>query len=203
MFKLYASVTSPFARKVLIVAHETGTIGRIEVVPTNVWAEDSAIGDYNPLGKIPALALDDGVVLFDSRVICEYLDGLHEGPRLFPAAPEARWRCLRQQAMGDGLCDAAVACVVEGRRPEAVRWPAWIERQQRAVVRTLDRLEHEVDALEPEGWPTIGSLSVLTGVGYVGFRLPELAWQEGRPRLAHWFARCEQRPCFQATRPPA
>ena len=106
--KLRYSQASPYVRKVLMVAHEVGLADRIELSPTNVWAPDSPIVRDNPLAKIPTLLTEDGLVLFDSPVIAEYLDSLHEGRRLFPAAGRARWVALRQQAVGDGICDAAV-----------------------------------------------------------------------------------------------
>src|SRR3990167_1033017 len=106
--KLRYSPTSPYVRKVSVTLIETGLDKNIERVATSVWDPKTDIGKDNPLGKIPTLITDDGAVLYDSPVICEYLDGLHKGPKLFPASGEARWRALRLQALGDGMTDAGI-----------------------------------------------------------------------------------------------
>ena len=141
--KLRYSQASPYVRKVLMVAHEVGLADRIELSPTNVWAPDSPIVRDNPLAKIPTLLTEDGLVLFDSPVIAEYLDSLHEGRRLFPAAGRARWVALRQQAVGDGICDAAVLRRLETLRPEHLRSADWDSRQRAAIQRAFDRLEEQ------------------------------------------------------------
>ena len=119
--KLCFAPTSPYVRKCLVVAHETGLIGRIEIVPVNPWRADSPIVAVNPLGKVPALVTDDGAALFDSRVVCEYLDSLHDGRKLFPLAAAARWRALAQAALGEGILDAADSRIMESRRPPGTR----------------------------------------------------------------------------------
>ena len=139
--KLRMSTTSPYARKCLIVASEAGIDGRIERVPTSPWAADTDLPKDNPLSKIPTLITDDGDTLYDSPVICEYLDSLHSGRKLIPAAGSDRWRQLKLQALCDGLLDASVMVRVEtATRPEDKRWPQWIERQKAAMVRGLDSL---------------------------------------------------------------
>ncbi|MEK7820711.1 MAG: glutathione S-transferase N-terminal domain-containing protein, partial [Pseudomonadota bacterium] len=117
--KLRFSPTSPYVRKVCVVALETGLFARLDLAPTNVWAADTDIGRDNPLGKVPALATDGGEVLFDSPVICEYLDSLHDGAKLFPAAGGARWTALRRQALADGILDASVLRFLENRRKDS------------------------------------------------------------------------------------
>jgi glutathione S-transferase len=192
--RLYTSPTTPFGRKVLLVAHESGLADRLQIQVTDTASEDLA--RVNPLNKIPTLALDDGTTLFDSRVICEYLDSLH-GSRLHPADGPERWRALRLQALADGICDAAVLRLLEGRRPSALQWPDWVARQRKKVTQSLDVLERETLPQAPD----IGTLALLAALGYLDFRFAEDAWRQGRPRLAAWFATASDRPSFRATMP--
>ncbi|HYC03623.1 MAG TPA: glutathione S-transferase N-terminal domain-containing protein [Azospirillaceae bacterium] len=199
--KLRYSQTSPFARKVLMVAHETGLAGRVETIQTDVWVVDSPLTAENPLSKVPTLVTDDGIALFDSPVICEYLDSLQGTPILHPAPGPARWRALRQQALADGICDAAVLRRLETLRPAELQSKDWIERQRRAMLRGLDLLERE--AADLEGPLTIGSIAVMVTLDYVEFRWKEERWREGRPVLSAWFDRAGDRDSFRLTAPPA
>ena len=198
--KLLYSPASPYARKVLVVAHETGLIDRIAVTaagasPTGPSAEVAA---HNPLGKIPALVLEDGTALYDSRVICEYLDGLSAGPRLFPEGG-ARWDALTRQALADGLLDAALLTRYERvLRPEDKRWEAWDSGQTGKIRSALDRFETLVAGLPALD---IGIIAMACALGYLDLRFPDLAWREGRPALASWFAAFERRPSMDATVP--
>ncbi len=197
--KLRYAPTSPYVRKVLATAYETGLESRIERVPTTVWAPDTDIGKDNPLGKVPALVTDEGEVLYDSPVICEYLDSLHKGPRLFPAAGAARWKALKVQALADGILDAAILRRLEGQRPAAQQAQGLIARQAAAVKRGMDALEAEAG-----GWgdpPTIGQLAAGCACGYLDFRFGHEDWRPGRPRLAAWYKRFAERPAMQATAP--
>ena len=207
--KLLATTTSPYARKVLMAARERGLIDQITLVLTEVASE--ALAKENPLNKVPALVLDDGTPLYDSPVICEYLDQLGSAPPLFPPVGPARWQALKQQALADGICDAAVLRMQEGRRPAELRWPDWIARQTRKIVQGLDELERD-KATPPQvptvsaalaGSTTIGDLSVLSALGYLDFRFPEDDWRAKRPQLAAWYARVSDRDSFRATVPKA
>ena len=198
--KLRYTTTSPYVRKVTALALETGLDSRIERVSTNPWDPETDLSDQNPLGKVPALLLDDGQVFVDSNFICEYLDSLHDGPRLFPEEGAARWQALRRLQFANGILEASVLCFVEtGRRPEALRWPAWIERQSGKVNRTLDLLESEAAALE--GPLDIGKLALAIALDYVDFRVPELAWREGRDALESWHREISKRPSLASTKP--
>ncbi|MFY8092098.1 MAG: glutathione S-transferase N-terminal domain-containing protein [Niveispirillum sp.] len=200
--KLRYSQTSPFVRKVLMAAHEIGMADRIEISPTDVWSPDSPIVRENPLSKIPTLLTDDGMVLFDSPVIVEYLDSLHDGRKLIPAIGPARWLALRQQALGDGICDAGVLRRVETLRPANLRSADWDSRQRAAIFRAFDRLEVEAgDLPDPEG-QTVGGLAVLSAMGYMDFRFAHEPWRTGRPALARWFDGAARRASFEATLPP-
>lgn len=198
--KLFSSGASPYARKVAVAAHEAGLIDRIEIVgvtvtPVSVNAEVAAA---NPLTKVPTLVLDDGTSLFDSRVIVEYLDHL-SGGRLIPAG-EDRWRVLRDQAIGDGLTDAALLARYErALRPEALRWAEWDAGQIGKIERSLDLLEAEFRPAE--GVPQVGDIAVACALSYLDFRFADLDWRAGRPKLAAFGAAFDARPSMQATRP--
>ena len=197
--KLRYSPTSPYVRKVTVTAIETGLDGRIERVPTTPGDAGTDLPADNPLGKVPALITDGGEALFDSLVICEYLDSLHEGARLFPPAGGARWAALRLMALADGTLDAAVARLLEKRRPESERSPSWMERQTRVVERSLDALEDGVAALGEA--ITIGHIAQGCLLGFLDFRVAEEDWRPGRPGLAAWFETFARRPSMTATLP--
>lgn len=197
--KLHWSAASPYVRKVMACAIARGIDDRIERVETNPHASPPALLADNPLSKVPALVTEDGLALFDSPVICEYLDSIGEAPPLFPAAGRARWVALRLQAIGDGILDAAV-----GRRMQQP-WAMdegrthFHARQRAAIDRALDLLEAEAATLD--GPWTIGSLAVACALGYLDFRFAGEPWREGHPGLAAWFARVTEAPPLARTVP--
>ncbi len=201
--KLRHSPTSPFVRKVMVTAAETGLTERIELISTDLRDPDSDLPVDNPLGKVPVLITDDGTRMLDSPVICEYLDSLHHGNRLFPPAGDGRWRVLRLQALGDGILDAAVLCVMEGRRAPDQRSPAFVTKQKGKIAAALDALENEAngfgDAVDA------GTVTVGVVLGYLDFRYSEDGWRTGRPALAAWYEEFAQRPSMveSAPREPA
>lgn len=198
--KLRYSPTSPYVRKVTILALETGLDPRIERIKTNAWDPATDLPDDNPLGKVPCLILDDGRQFYDSPVICELLDSLHHGPKFFPAAGPARWTAIRRQALGDGILDAALQAVIETlRRPTEYTWKGWIDRQKAAITRALDQLESEAGDLG--GQFTIGEVTIVAALGYLDFRLATDNWRKGRPKLAAWYAEQEKRPSVSSTVP--
>ena len=198
--KLRHSPGSPFVRKVMVVAHEHGLAGRIEIVPTTVSPTEAnaSLAPENPLMKIPALTTDDGQVLFDSPVICEYLDGLATGLKLFPAGGRERWTALRQQALGDGVLDALILCRYESLRPQDKRWSSWTEGQLRKAHGGLAALERE----DLSGPRTIGQVTIGCALGYLDFRFPEDGWRARCPVLARWYETVARLPSMQATQPP-
>lgn len=196
--RLHTTITSPYSRKVWVVAHEVGLAQSIERVATNPH-EDEYLRDDNPLCRVPTLLLQDGEALFDSPVICEYLDSLHGGIRLIPPTGPARWQALRFQAVGDGLLDANVSRRNELLRPLGEQSRSWIDRQCKAVVAACRWLEERVDRLE-DSHLTIGHIAVACALGYFAVRFPEDPWARDCPALADWHARFEQRPAMQATR---
>lgn len=196
--KLRFSNTSPFVRKVRMVAIEAGLDGQIALQPTNAWAPESDLPKDNPLGKVPTLVLDNGDTLYDSAVICEYLDSLHNGHKLFPEAGPERWRQLKLHALADGILDAAVQIRIESAiRPEDKRWSSWIDRQHAAIVRALDELEREVGHWG--GVFLIGPISVAAALGYLDFRKAVADWRENRPHLAHWYTTIHNRRSVRET----
>jgi glutathione S-transferase len=197
--KLRYSPASPFVRKVLVQAMETGLDGKIERVPTATADPASGLSKENPLGKVPSLTTDEGVHLYDSPVICEYLDGLHGGTKMFPAAGAARWTVLRRQALADGMMDAAVARRLESLRPANEQSPSAMAGQRGKVLGGLDALEAEADKLGDKA--DIGLISIACALGYLDFRFANEDWRSGRPRLTRWFETFSQRPSLQATLP--
>ena len=197
--KLRYSPTSPYVRKVMVCAAETGSSGDLELIPTDILDPESDLPGDNPLGKVPTLITDDGDRLFDSPVICEYLDGLHDGDRLYPSSGAARWKALRLQALGDGILDAAVLCVLEGRREPGERSAAFVAHQKGKIERVLDALEGGAAGL---GGPvTIGAVTAGCALGYLDFRFAEDRWREGRPALATWYEAFSRRPSMAASVP--
>lgn len=189
-------------RKVMIFAHEVGLAGRIEPIRTVVGFTQAnrELMRVNPIGKIPTLIADDGTVLYDSTVICEYLDTLHGGPRYFPQAPAERWRALRWHALGDNMLDNLILLRSESLRPKAQQSPETLAALETKIRSSLDFLDGEAAALgkAPIG---IGHVGIGCALGYVEFRFPGLAWRDGRPRIAAWYEAFSQRPSMRNTLP--
>lgn len=199
--KLHYSPASPFARKARVVAIECGLDDRLELVTTNIHAPDSDYHLVNPLAKVPALERDDGRLLIDSPVICEYLDSLHDGPNLYPSDSEARFAALHLQALADGIVDAAVLYHNERNRPDGERSPGFQERQRLKAARGLDHIEANMRLLD--GALNIGHIALACGVGWIELRIGRAFWAEGRPGLERWIDTVCERPSIRATRPPA
>jgi len=195
--KLYHSPASPYVRKVRICAITRGIDGQIELVPCNPNLSPAALLADNPLSKVPTLVTDDGAALFDSPVICEYLDSLGEALPMFPDHGAARWRALKQQAMGDGILDACVPRRMEMQRPQDEGRAGVVARMRAAVERTLDALEAE----PPHKAVDIGSITVACALGYLDFRFPREPWRPARPKLAAWFEAFSQDKAVAATVP--
>ncbi|MDE0309543.1 MAG: glutathione S-transferase N-terminal domain-containing protein [Acidiferrobacterales bacterium] len=199
MLKLRYSTTSPYVRKVTATIHECGLEHQVERQLTNPWAPDTDLPITNPLGKVPALTTESGKVLFDSPVICEFLDSLCSTPRLFPQDGEARWNALQQQALGDGILDAAIGRLLEGRRPPELQSQTVADRFAKAIERSLDTLEGKVDELS-DGF-TIGQITVGVALGYLDFRFSADDWRAGRPGLTKWHESVSSRPSLMQTVP--
>lgn len=191
--KLYFAPASPYSRKVRVVAHELGVDLELEQLNATAW--DNDYGRVNPVNRVPALRRDDGSALLDSPVICEYLDVTY-GSRLLPLTGERRWQVLLQQALGDGIMDAAVP-----RRHETLRAPEQqsadrIKLYRRSIDQTLDHLETIVDSIDAV---TIGSIAIACALSYLDFRFADDRWAATRPKLKKWSESMFIRPSFAAT----
>jgi glutathione S-transferase len=199
--KLYHSHTSPYARKCAVILHELGLLSKVQIVAATGSPMDpgSIPVALNPLGKIPLLERPEGPALYDSRVICRFLDDLGKGG-LYPAAPRL-WDSLTLEATGDGILDAALLMVYEGRlrAPEAQN-PAWVEGQWAKIGRALDVVETRWMA-HLAGPLDIGQIAMGCALGYLDLRHDARGWRKGRPGLDQWFARLSERPSFAATVP--
>jgi glutathione S-transferase len=197
--KLYYSPTSPYVRKVNVFAIEAGLDEELEKIPTNPWVEDAKLLADNPLSKVPTLVMDDGSVLYDSPVICEYLDSLNSGTKLIPATGMERWDALRLQALGDGILDAAVLRFLEQKRPASQQSHDWDSMQQHAIQRTLTYLEGVVAKWETD--ITIGHITIACALGYLDFRFAEDDWRQNCHDLKNWCVEFSKRPSMQSTLP--
>jgi glutathione S-transferase len=195
--KLIGTTNSPFVRKALACAITRGIEAQITLAPGNPHASPPELLAVNPLSKVPCLVTDDRVALFDSRVICEYLDSVGDMLALFPAHGAARWRALKMQAMADGIMDAAVACRGEQGRPRETARETAMARHRAAVTRTLDALEAE----PPASHLDIGTIALACALGYLDFRFAAEPWRPGRPALAAWFETFAQHPGIARTVP--
>lgn len=199
--KLIGSLPSPFTRKVRIVAAEK----RVEYVwePQNAWAPETPVPEYNPLGKVPVLVLDDGTTLYDSRVICEFLDSVSPIGKLIPADNRERIEVRRWEALADGALDAGVLARLEGQRPAAERSTAWIDRQMGKVARSLDAMDIQIGT---RPWChgnafTLADVAVGACIGWFDLRFPQLEWRKDRPNLARLAVKLAERPSFAETAP--
>lgn len=181
--KLYYSPTSPYVRKVMACAIIRGLDGRIEKHVTNPHASPSDLIADNPLSKVPCLVTDDGLPLFGSQLICEYLDSVGEELQLFPEHGAPRWRALKHQSMGDGILDAAVPCRGELGKPREAARDAQIARYRAAITRTVDALEAD----PPHKHIDIGSITIACALGYLDFRFGSDPWRPGHPKLTTWY----------------
>ena len=194
--KLFHSPSSPFVRKVMACALLRGLANRIELIPTNPHTSPEGLLASNPLSKVPCLMTDEGQAIYDSPVICEYLDGLGDAAPLFPAGA-ARVPALVMQALADGMMDAAVARRMSMGLAQDEGRTAFQSRQQAAVARALDALEKA----PPQGLTDIGAIAVACALGYLDFRYPERDWRDGHPNLARLAEKLAQRPSFADTDP--
>lgn len=202
MMTLHWSPRSPYVRKVMIAVHEMGLTDRIQIVRTIVGGTTphAELMRINPLGKIPTLELEDGSVIYNSPVIIEYLDTLHTGPKLCPAAWPERLTALRRHALGQGMLDCALPLLGEGFRPPERQSEPHKELWRAKLRASVGALEHEADALGSSSF-TVGHLAIGVALAYLDFRFADLSWREGHPKLAAWHAAFDARPSVQANLP--
>ena len=198
IMKLLYQTHSPYARKVLVFAHEAGIAGQLEVIhhETSPLRRNEVVFAENPLGKVPALIRPGLTSIFDSDVICAYLDSLHDGRKLVPAEGEARWLALRVQAVAQGVAEAGIALRWETtRRPEAFRYEPLCDGYTQKLTSSYDWLERELDTASPTH---VGHIALATTLSWIAFReLPMFG--KNHPRLAAWLGEFESRPSMLAT----
>lgn len=198
--RLYWSSRSPFVRKAMIAAHETGVASRIETIRVEVAVTklNPDVMAHNPLNKIPTLVLEDGNVLFDSRVICEYFDSLNTGPKLFPSDSPEKWVALRREALGSAVMENGVAGIGERARPKEVQSQPHLSAYMAKIQAALDVLDADAPALSRDRF-NIGHLSIGCALGYLDFRYADDDWRKGRANLAEWHKAFAERASFKLT----
>ena len=198
--KLVGSKTSPYVRKARVILAERNL--PYEFVEESAWTAETTVPNYNPLNKVPALVMDDGESIYDSPVICAYLDAI-SGGGLIPAGPAERARVGRDEALGDGIADAGITAFLERKREAARQDPAWIARQMDKVNAGIAALAKLLGAKQYLGGthPSMGDIACACALFWVEFRMPELRWRDAHPSLKGWAERMESRPSFQASRP--
>lgn len=195
---LIISPTSPYARKARIVCLEKGLGSRVQIIETNPFAENSAETNKNPLGKVPCLVLPDGSVLYDSPVICAYLDEEDGNPTITAPNDGGRWSRARAHALGDGIMDAAFNIVMEKRRDDTLQSPFWLQRWEASIESALDAMLHDVEDRGDQ--MDIGAIACAVALSYLDFRLPTINWRRGRTRIDNWHSNLSARRSFIETR---
>jgi glutathione S-transferase len=201
--KLLASYTSPYARKVRIALAEKKI--DYELVEESAWTPETTVHNYNPLVKVPVLVLDDGNTLFDSRVIVEYLDTVSPVSRLIPEPNRQRIAVKRWEALADGICDAAVAIVLESRRPAKQQDKEWLARQRQKIDLGLKELSRELEErpwCNGEGY-SLADIATGCALGYLDLRHANIEWRTAYPNLVKLAEKLAKRPSFAETAPPA
>jgi glutathione S-transferase len=197
--KLYCSENSPYARKARVVAIELGVADRIESIDTNPRDPASGLWSLNPLAKIPVLVTGAGEAIFDSPVICEYLNDSVGDGRLLPADKAERWRVRTLVALADGILDAGMAARLEGMRPQGEQSPGWTEKQLATVVRGFDALQSSLAAFGER--VDLGTIGAGCAIGWMLFRHPDHDWLGSRPVLARWYDAFSARESMKRTAP--
>lgn len=202
MMTLHWSPRSPYVRKVMIAIAEMGLRDRVRTVRTVTGGTTPhwALMKINPIGKIPTLELPDGTAIYDSPVILEYLDTLHDGPKLYPSAWQERLTALRRHALGQGMLDTALSLLAEGFRPPERQSEPHKDLWRAKLIACVHALESEAEALSNSGF-TVGHLAIGVALGYLDFRFATLSWRDGHPNLAAWYEIFSARPAVQANMP--
>lgn len=196
--RLRWSPTSPFVRKVMVLIKEKGIEHLIEREKSNPLSREDRAATPNPLGKIPCLITDDGMAIYDSPVIVEYLDATCDGPRLLPASGPERWTALRRAALADGMMDASVACFVESIRKPERQSAGWIAHNKRNVFNAIASLEGEVATFGAD--PDVGQIGIAVAISFAEQTFPDEDWRSASPALAKWFDGFSARPSMTETK---
>jgi glutathione S-transferase len=197
--ELKYSPLSPFARKALVTAHETGVFDRLRLTQVNVRDEPHTVTPFNPLGKIPVLIADDGAAIYDSPVICEYLDATFGGNHLIASSGPDRWDVMTRVALADGMVDAAILVRLERVRAAERQSAGWIESQMRKVTSALNHFEQNVSAGDKP--LDMGDIALGCALGYMPLRVPDFVGYPSWPRLKVFYEHLCARPSFAQTLP--
>jgi len=197
--QLLASFTSPYARKVKVVAREKGIMAHMEEVFCDPWTDPDELKEHNPHGKVPVLITDEGFSLFNSQVIVDYLEATFDGPKLVPSSGRSRWEVLNAVSLADGVLDASVVAFLERKRPEPEQWTMLIDRNIGKVKRAVIRMGETYSALPQE--LTLAHIMYANALEYVDFRLPDVDWHNEHKGLAEWAQEISNRPSMQETLP--
>ena len=198
--KLYFTHTSPFARKVRILAIEQGSLEQLELIECNPFESPEVLAQVNPIGRVPVLVLPDGMSLADSSVICEYLCAQFSGPKKFLGDSQLKWQVLKNQSLADGILDCAVNVVLEKRRPKELCSQSHIQDQFYDIKNALGYFDQHVGELSISE-PNLGAIALGCALGYLDFRIPELLWRESYLGLVAGFDKLSQRDSFLKTLP--
>lgn len=196
--KLIGSPTSPFVRKIRVLLIEKGH-GDVEVEMVNPWEDPAELTKLNPLSRVPALVLRNGVTFYDSKLIADYIETTMQGPRFVPEAGAARWFVLQAQAHADNLLDVGIRALLERRRPAEKQMPEKIRRDELSVARGIMAAGKIVKGLEPQ--VNLGHISIAVALGWVDFRLPHIKWRDKQPSLSAWYQDMRLRRSMQMTAP--
>jgi len=201
VLKLIASLTSPYVRKVRIVLAEKKI--EYQLVEAMPWEPDNPVHLYSPLGKVPELVLDDGTTLYDSRVIVDYIDSVSPVGRLIPDPTRQRMLVRKWEALADGVCDATSACVLERRRSARQQNVHWLRRQERKIVEGVNEIARDLGEKTWCNGEAYSLADIATGcaLGYLDFRMPQLAWRDAHPNLAQYAEKLAKRTAFADTVP--
>lgn len=205
MMKLFYSPTSPYSRKVRMVISEKGLDGQVETVRVDPFSMDKTLLFANPLGKVPTLVLDDGTAMFDSPLLCRYLDSLSGVPRLIPRDSSEKWQVLYWEALADGMTDATYNIVMERRRSATQQSAEWLGRWAADIERALQQMEARIGEIGTD--VTLAHLAAGAAIGYLELRMPETLYEAAcpqpaaYPRLLQWYESFRLRPSMQATVP--
>ncbi len=197
--KCYITANSPFARKVRVAAHETGLADEVEWKILTAEERAEIVPGINPLGKVPVAVLEAGDILFDSGVICAYVNSLNHGSKLIPETEDQRWAVITLEALGDGLAEAVIAVSQEDRKPDDKRTQAVIDRQTGKTTSALGALDQQAgDFNDP---PLMGEIAVACALGYMELRDGVPGWRETYPALSGWYTEILKRQSFIRTAP--
>lgn len=199
--KLYLTHRSPYARKATIMAIEKGLEEKIKLVPIDMQNKPEELLKANPLGAVPTLVLENGHAIYDSPVICEYIDGLNDNPKLIPANGSVRIEALRTEALADGMTESAVKIYYEKLKPESNQDKALLKKHFEIFDRGFDMLERTAKNFHVDKMLSIAEISTASAIGYIGFRIPDYQWKEKHAKLATWYSEFSKRDSMVKTAP--